>query len=61
MARCQQAKSLERQAAVSLNHLRPQQGTRAEASDLLASIDGSFIEGFDTAHVRDAKAWLERL
>jgi predicted ATPase len=61
MARRQQAMSLERQAAISLNHLWPQQGTRAEASDLLASIDGRFIEGFDTADVRDAKAWLERL
>jgi predicted ATPase len=36
-----------------------QQGKRAEAYELLASIYGWFTEGFDTADLQDARALLE--
>jgi predicted ATPase len=61
VARCQQAKSLELRAAVSLSRLWQQQGKRAEARELLASIYGWFTEGFDTADLQEAKALLEAL
>ncbi len=37
------------------------QGKRAEAHDLLAPIYGWFIEGFDTADLKDARALLDEL
>jgi predicted ATPase len=49
VARCQQAKSLELRAAISLARLWHRQGKRAAAYDLLAPIYGWFTEGFDTA------------
>ena len=57
----QQAKSLELRAAMSLSRLWQQQGKRAEARALLASVYGWFTEGFDTADLQDAKALLEAL
>src|SRR5262249_33706221 len=56
MARCQQAKSLELRAAMSLSRLWQQQGKRDEARALLAPIYGWFTEGFDTADLQEAKA-----
>src|SRR5207245_185568 len=53
VARHQQAKALELRAAMSLARLWQQQGKRAEAYALLAPIYGWFIEGFDTADLRD--------
>jgi predicted ATPase len=61
VARCQQAKSWELRAAMSLSRLWHQQGKRAEARELLAPIYGWFTEGFDTADIQDAKALLETL
>ncbi len=61
IARRQQAKSLELRAAVSLARLWQQQGKRAEAYELLASIYGWFTEGFDTADLQEAKALLGEL
>jgi predicted ATPase len=61
VARCQQAKSWELRAAMSLSRLWQQQGKRAEAYALLAPIYGWFTEGFDTADLREAKALLEEL
>jgi class 3 adenylate cyclase/predicted ATPase len=61
VARHQQAKSLELRAAMSLARLWQQQGKRAEAHELLASIYGWFTEGFDTADLQEAKALLEAL
>jgi predicted ATPase len=61
VARCQQAKSLERCAAMSLSRLWLQQGKQAEAHALLAPIYGWFTEGFDTADLQEAKALLEAL
>jgi len=61
VARRQEAKSLELRAAMSLCRLWQQQGKRAEAYELLASIYGWFTEGFDTADLQEAKALLEAL
>jgi predicted ATPase len=61
IARDQQAKSLELRAVTSLARLWGEQGRRAEARDLLASLYGWFIEGFDTADLKDAKALLDEL
>jgi predicted ATPase len=61
VARGQQAKSWELQAAMSLSRLWRQQGKRDEARALLAPIYGWFTEGFDTADLQDAKALLEAL
>jgi len=61
VARCQQAKSWELQAAMSLSRLWQRQGKRAAARDLLAPIYGWFTEGFDTADLQEAKALLAEL
>ena len=61
IARRQQAKSLELRAATSLAHLWQQQGKAQEAHQMLAEIYGWFIEGFDTADLKEAKALLEEL
>ena len=61
IARCQQAKSLELRAAMSLARLWRRQGKRAEAHELLAPIYGWFTEGFDTADLQEARALLEEL
>ncbi|HXL18767.1 MAG TPA: hypothetical protein VN961_14740, partial [Streptosporangiaceae bacterium] len=52
---------LELRAATSLSRLWQQQGKRTEAYDLLAPIYGWFTEGFDTADLQEAKAFLEEL
>ena len=61
VARCQQAKSLELRAAMSLSRLWQQQDKREEARALLAPIYGWFTEGFDTADLQEAKALLVAL
>ena len=61
IARRQQAKSLELRAATSLAHLWQQQGKAQEAHQMLSEIYGWFIEGFDTADLKEAKALLEEL
>jgi predicted ATPase len=61
IARRQEAKSLERRAAMSLARLWQQQGKDAEARELLGSIYGWFTEGFDTADLQEAKALLAEL
>ncbi|MGH8065854.1 MAG: hypothetical protein ACRERE_11620 [Candidatus Entotheonellia bacterium] len=61
VARCQQAKSWELRAAMSLSRLWRQQGKRDEACELLATIYDWFTEGFDTADLQEAKALLEEL
>jgi predicted ATPase len=61
VARRQEAKSLELRAAMSLARLWQQQGKRAEARELLASVYGWFTEGFDTADLQEAKALLHAL
>jgi len=61
IARRQQAKSWELQAAMSLARLWQQQGKRQDAYDLLAPVYHWFTEGFDTADLQDAKALLVAL
>jgi predicted ATPase len=61
VARCQQAKSWELRAAVSLARLWQHQGRRDAARELLAPIYDWFTEGFDTPDLQEAKALLDRL
>ena len=61
IARTQQAKSFELRTATSLARLWQQQEKRQEAHDLLAPVYNWFIEGFDTADLKDAKALLDEL
>ena len=61
MAGCQQAKSLELRAAMSLARLWQRQGKGAEARELLAPIYSWFTEGFDTADLQEAKTLLDAL
>jgi predicted ATPase len=61
VARRQEAKSLELQAATSLARLWQQQGKRAEAHKLLSDVYNWFTEGFDTKDLQEAKALLETL
>src|SRR5262249_37714859 len=61
IARCQQARSWELRAAMSLARLWQQQGKRAEAHELLAPVYGWFTEGFDTADLQEARALLDEL
>ena len=61
IARRQQAKTLELQAAMSVSRLWQGQGKRDAAHALLSEIYGWFTEGFDTAVLQEAKALLEEL
>jgi predicted ATPase len=61
LARGQQAKLLERRAAMSLSLLGERQGKQDEARQLLAEIYGWFTKGFDVADLQEAKALLEKL
>ena len=60
-ARSQQARSLELRAATDLARLWINQGKRAEARDVLASIYGRFTEGFDTQDLKEANSLLVQL
>ena len=57
----QEAKLWELRAAVSLARLRRDQGLRAEARELLATIYSWFTEGFDTKDLKEANALLSEL
>jgi predicted ATPase len=57
----QEAKLWELRAAASLARLRRDQGRHAEARGLLAPVYDWFIEGFDTADLKEAKALLDEL
>jgi predicted ATPase len=61
IAQYQSAKSWELRAATSLARLWHQQGKHQEAHALLGPVSHWFTEGFDTADLQDAKAWLEEL
>jgi len=56
-----QQKSWELRGAMSLAHLRRQQGRQQEAVALLAPVLGWFTEGFDTADLKEAKTLLNEL
>ena len=61
MARRQKAHALELQVAMSLARLRRSQGRTKEGRDLLAPIFASFIEGFETRDLVEAKALLNEI
>jgi predicted ATPase len=61
IAQCQSARSEELCATTSLARLLVKQGRRDEARAMLAEIYGWFIEGFDTADLKEAKALLDQL
>jgi DNA-binding winged helix-turn-helix (wHTH) protein/tetratricopeptide (TPR) repeat protein len=61
IARRQQARALELQAAMSLARLWQRQGRRAEAHARLASVYGWFTEGFDTIDLQEATTLLAEL
>jgi class 3 adenylate cyclase/predicted ATPase len=57
----QEAKLWELRAAASLARLWREQGSHAEARDLLAPVYGWFTEGFGTPDLKQAKALLDEL
>ena len=61
IARCQQAKSLELRAVMSLARLWQQQGKTKEAHQMLSEIYNWSTEGFDTKDLQEAKALLGKL
>jgi predicted ATPase len=61
LARGQNARSIELLLARDLAELWRDQGKRAEARNLLASIYSWFTEGFDAADLEEAKALLQEL
>jgi predicted ATPase len=61
VARHQNAKSLELQAATSLSRLWQKQGKKEEARTLLTPIYNWFTEGFETHDLKEAKALLDEL
>lgn len=60
-ARRQEALSWELRTALSLARRLKNKGQGREALDLLASVYGRFIEGFETADLRSAKALIDDL
>jgi class 3 adenylate cyclase/predicted ATPase len=61
IARGQQAKTWELQAAVGLARLWREQSRRRDAHELLAPVYGWFAEGFDTPDLQEAAALLKEL
>jgi predicted ATPase len=61
VARRQEARAPELRAALSLGRLLCARGHSAEARRQVADIYGWFTEGFDTADLQDARAFLESL
>jgi predicted ATPase len=57
----QSAKSWELRAAMSLARLLSRRGDREDARRTLAQVLGWFVEGFDTADLRDAERLLDEL
>jgi predicted ATPase len=61
LARCQQVRSYELRAAISLSRLWQQQDRREDAYQLLAGIYHWFTEEFATTDLLEAKALLQEL
>ena len=55
------AKSYELRTATSLARLWAKQNERQKAHDLRGAVYDWFTEGFDTAHLKEAKALLDKL
>jgi predicted ATPase len=60
-AREQKCRLLELRAALSLGRLWTIRGGSQQAQELLAPIYAEYTEGFDTADLKDAKAFLEEI
>jgi predicted ATPase len=60
IARYQQAKSLEPRTAMSLGRLWQRHGKTDRARQMLTGVYAWFIEGFDTADLKEAQALLEQ-
>jgi predicted ATPase len=61
LARTRGEKSFELRAATSLARVLAAEGRHEEAHTTLAGIYGWFTEGFDTADLKSAKAFLDAL
>lgn len=61
LARGQDSRSLELRAATDLARLLMAQNRREEARNTLTGIYGSFMEGFDTADLKAARALLDEI
>jgi class 3 adenylate cyclase/predicted ATPase len=61
LARRQEAKLWELRATIALVNLWAKQGRRNEGRDLLAPCYARFVEGFETADLKKAKAQLDAL
>lgn len=61
VAHCQQAKSWQLRATVSLCRVLQKQAKQEEARQLLAEMYTWFTEGFDTPHLKDAQVLLQEL
>jgi predicted ATPase len=61
IARSQGAKAFELRAAMGLGRLWRAQGRREDARRVLAETYGSFVEGFDTRDLREARMLLDEL
>jgi predicted ATPase len=61
VARSQGALAWELRTAISLAHLRQDQGRVGEAYDLLRSVHGRFSEGYGTRDLKAAKSLLDEL
>jgi predicted ATPase len=59
LASRQHARSLELRAALSLSRLWRGRHKRTEAKQMLAEICGSFMEGFDTVDLLEAKSIID--
>jgi predicted ATPase len=60
-ARCQQSRAWELRATMSLARLWKQQGRRNDAGSALAAIYGTYMEGFTTPDLVDARALLQAM
>ena len=61
LAQRQEARFWELRAATTLAKFWARQGRPSDARDLLAPVYGGFTEGFDTADLNEAKAFLDAL
>jgi len=61
LAQRQEARFWELRAATTLAKYWARQGRPSDARDLLAPVYGGFTEGFETADLNEAKAFLDAL
>ena len=59
IAKQQAAKSLELRSTLSLSRLWHAQGNHEDAKNVLTEINKCFTKGFNTADLKEARAFLE--